>query len=207
LSRRAVAARGRRLSGRQSGRWRAADVVQQQRPDETVAFRFNIAAMSIIVRKLRLQRGWTQEDLARFAGLSVRSIQRIERGQPGSLETMKALAAVFETDVSTLGNGGLQMNDSTVMPADEKEALEYVARIKGFYMHLFMFALFAIVFLGTFGFTFGFERPQVRWLLFAFAGWAIGVVIHGLHAYEVIDLVGPNWERRLIERRLGRKLN
>jgi transcriptional regulator with XRE-family HTH domain len=162
--------------------------------------------MSIIVKKLRLQRGWTQEDLARFAGLSVRSVQRVERGQPGSLETMKALAAVFETDVATLGNGGQQMNDAAAMPDDEKEALEYVARIKGFYMHLFMFALFAIVFLGAFGFTYGFELPQPRWLLFAFAGWAIGVVIHGLHAYEVVDFLGPNWERRLIERRLGRKL-
>jgi transcriptional regulator with XRE-family HTH domain len=163
--------------------------------------------MSIIVRKLRLQRGWTQEDLARFAGLSVRSVQRIERGQPGSLETMKALAAVFETDVATLGNGGLQMNDGAAMPADEKEALEYVARIKGFYMHLFMFVLFAVVFLGTFGFAYGLERPQLRWMAFGFAGWAIGVVIHGLHAYEVIDFLGPSWERRLIERRLGRKLS
>ena len=111
--------------------------------------------MSIIVRKLRLQHGWTQEDLARFAGLSVRSVQRVERGQPGSLETMKALAAVFETDVATLGNGGQPMSEAATLPEDEKEALEYVARIKGFYMHLFMFALFAIVFLGTFGFTFG----------------------------------------------------
>jgi transcriptional regulator with XRE-family HTH domain len=162
--------------------------------------------MSIIVRKLRLQRGWTQEDLARFAGLSVRSVQRVERGQPGSLETMKALAAVFETDVTTLGYGGQEMND-TVMRPDEKEALEYVARIKGFYTHLGMFALFAVVFLGTFGLAWGFDRPQVRFLAFAFAGWGIGVVVHALHAYELIDFLSPRWERRLIERRLGRKLD
>jgi transcriptional regulator with XRE-family HTH domain len=163
--------------------------------------------MSIVVRKFRLQRGWTQEDLARFAGLSVRSVQRVERGQPGSLETMKALAAVFETDVTTLGTGGMEMNDTAALPADEKEALEYVARIKGFYMHLFMFVLFAIVFLGTFGLAFGFERPPVSFLPFAFAGWGIGVLVHALHAYEVIDFLSPRWERRLIERRLGRKLN
>jgi transcriptional regulator with XRE-family HTH domain len=162
--------------------------------------------MSIIVRKLRLQRGWTQEDLARFAGLSVRSVQRVERGQPGSLETMKALAAVFESDVATLGNGGQAMNDTPGMAADEKEALEYVARIKGFYMHVFMYVLFAVVFLGTFGMAFGFERPPVRFLPFAFGGWGIGVLIHALHAYEVIDFLSPKWERRLIERRLGRKL-
>ena len=163
--------------------------------------------MSIIVRKLRLQRGWTQEDVARFAGLSVRSVQRVERGQPGSLETMKALAAVFETDVATLGNGGQEMSDTTVMAADEKEALEYVARLKGFYMHLFMYAVFAFFFLGGFGLKWGFTSPPVRLMLYAFAGWAIGLVIHALHAYEVFDFFGPKWERRMVERRLGRKLN
>jgi len=32
-------------------------------------------------------------------------------------------------------------------------------------------------------------------------------VIHSLHAYEVFDFLSPKWERRLVERRLGRKLN
>ncbi|WP_309247253.1 helix-turn-helix transcriptional regulator [Shewanella sp. VB17] len=34
----------------------------------------------MIVRKLRLQRGWSQEHLSQLSGLSVRTIQRIERG-------------------------------------------------------------------------------------------------------------------------------
>ena len=165
-------------------------------------------AVSIIVRKLRLQRGWTQEDLARFAGLSVRSVQRVERGQQSSLETMKALAAVFETDVATLGgNGGQEMSDTTVMPADEKEALEYVARLKGFYMHLFMYVVFAVAFLGMFGLKWGFASPPVRLMLYAFAGWGLGLVFHALHAHDVIDFLSPKWERRMVERRLGRKLN
>lgn len=163
--------------------------------------------MSIIVRKLRLQRGWTQEDLARFAGLSVRSVQRVERGQQSSLETLKALAAVFETDVATIGNGEQEMSDTTVMPADEKEALEYVARLKGFYMHLFMYVVFAVGFLGMFGWKWGFWSPQVRFMLYAFAGWGLGLVFHALHAHEFIDFLSPKWERRMVERRLGRKLN
>jgi hypothetical protein len=32
------------------------------------------------------------------------------------------------------------------------------------------------------------------------------VLVHGLAAYEVIRFLGPQWERALIERRLGRKL-
>jgi Predicted transcription factor, homolog of eukaryotic MBF1 len=38
----------------------------------------------MIVRKLRLQRGWSQDQLAQLSDLSIRTIQRIERGQtPG----------------------------------------------------------------------------------------------------------------------------
>jgi transcriptional regulator with XRE-family HTH domain len=36
------------------------------------------------VKQLRLQRAWSQEQLAELAGLSVRTIQRIENGdRPG----------------------------------------------------------------------------------------------------------------------------
>ena len=56
----------------------------------------------MLVQKLRLQRGWSQEQLAELSGLSVRTIQRIERGLPASNETLKSLASVFEIDFSTL---------------------------------------------------------------------------------------------------------
>jgi hypothetical protein len=131
----------------------------------------------------------------------------LRRRATGSLETMKALAAVFETDVATLGNGEQQMSDTTVMPNDEKEALEYVARLKGFYMHLFMYVVFAVGFLGMFGLKWGFGSPPVKLMLYAFAGWGLGLVFHALHAHEVIDFLSPKWERRMVERRLGRKLN
>lgn len=42
----------------------------------------------MLVQKLRLQRGWSQEQLAIVSGLSVRTIQRIDRGQSASLETL-----------------------------------------------------------------------------------------------------------------------
>lgn len=54
------------------------------------------------VRKLRLQRAWSQEQLAQLSGLSVRTIQRIEKGEKAGLETLKSLAAVFEIDISEL---------------------------------------------------------------------------------------------------------
>ena len=160
----------------------------------------------MIVRKLRLQKGWTQEHLAELTGLSVRSIQRIERGHKCSLETQTSLAAVFEVDLSTFQSGETMMSTEAQLSEDEKDAIEYVKGIKEFYNHLFMFLGFAVVFIGAFGFAFGFTRWPVSWMYIGFIGWGIGVVVHGLNAYELINFFGPKWEKKVIEKRLGRKL-
>ncbi len=55
-----------------------------------------------MIKEIRISKGWSQEQLAQFSGLSVRTIQRIERGHNAGLESLKCIAAVFETDVSTL---------------------------------------------------------------------------------------------------------
>jgi DNA-binding XRE family transcriptional regulator len=51
------------------------------------------AGHDMLVQKLRLQRGWSQEQLAELSGLSVRTIQRIERGSTASVESLTALGA------------------------------------------------------------------------------------------------------------------
>lgn len=56
----------------------------------------------MIVRELRKKRDWSQEQLAEFSGLNVRTIQRVESGQKASLETLKCLASVFEVELSRL---------------------------------------------------------------------------------------------------------
>jgi len=162
--------------------------------------------MSLTIRKLRLQRGWTQDQLAEFAGLSVRSVQRIERGLRPSLESLKSLAAVFEVEVSTLTPGDKAMIPDTLATEDELEAIQFVKGIREFYMHAFMYVVFLGVFGLSFGIKFGIDDTRVRYLLLALAGWGVGLVLHGLAAYEVIRFLGPKWERSLIERRLGRKL-
>jgi len=52
--------------------------------------------------QLRKAQFWTQEDLSAASGVSVRTIQRIEREGGGSLETWKALAAAFDVAVEGL---------------------------------------------------------------------------------------------------------
>lgn len=56
----------------------------------------------MIVRKLREKNDWSQEQLAEYSGLNVRTIQRVESGQKASIETLKCLASVFEVDISKL---------------------------------------------------------------------------------------------------------
>lgn len=54
------------------------------------------------VKPLRLKKGWTQEELALHSGLSTRTIQRVESGKSVGAESLKCLAAVFETSISAL---------------------------------------------------------------------------------------------------------
>jgi transcriptional regulator with XRE-family HTH domain len=159
----------------------------------------------LIVRKLRLQRGWTQEQLAEFAGLSARSVQRIERGCKPSLETCKALAAVFETEVSQFDIGEDSMRTIDGLAADEKEAIEHVKGVKEFYAHALIYLVISIA-STTAAFAIGLDYVTISWIMTGFFGWGIGVAIHGLNAFEWINVFGPKWERKRIEKRLGRGL-
>ena len=85
----------------------------------------------LLIQKLRLQRGWSQEQLAEVAGLSVRTIQRIERGQTPSAESLKALAAVLEADFGALREAHMTSSapsGTQGVSADEASLLHASAR-------------------------------------------------------------------------------
>ena len=50
------------------------------------------------IRTMRLDHGWTQEQLAEMCDVSVRTVQRIEKTGIAALDTTNALAAVLEVD-------------------------------------------------------------------------------------------------------------
>jgi transcriptional regulator with XRE-family HTH domain len=54
------------------------------------------------IQQLRTQCAWTQEQLAEKAGLSVRTVQRLERGENASLESIQVLATLFDVDTGDL---------------------------------------------------------------------------------------------------------
>ena len=57
---------------------------------------------SDLVKALRKKRSWSQDQLATAAGLSLRTVQRIEKEGICSLESSQALAAVFELSAETI---------------------------------------------------------------------------------------------------------
>src|SRR3989338_8542583 len=54
------------------------------------------------IQELRMKRGWPQEQLAEFAGISLKSVQRAESGKSISLDTLQALASALDVTVEYL---------------------------------------------------------------------------------------------------------
>jgi transcriptional regulator with XRE-family HTH domain len=48
-----------------------------------------------LIKQLRTERGWTQQQLADICAVSLRTVQRVEMQGVASLETCKALAGAF----------------------------------------------------------------------------------------------------------------
>ncbi len=155
----------------------------------------------MIVRKLRLKHGWSQEQLAELSDLNIRTVQRIEGGQKPSLESLKSLAAVFETSVSELQREP-EMTNEVKITGEEQVVIDQVRAIKGFYSHLMTYTT-VITLLFTINLII---NPSYIWAWWPAMGWGIGIINHGLNAFEFFDFFGAKWEKRQIEKRLGRKL-
>lgn len=56
------------------------------------------------LKQLRVQHGWTQEQLATISGISTRTVQRIEQTGECSLESKMAIAAAFNVKPQWLNN-------------------------------------------------------------------------------------------------------
>jgi transcriptional regulator with XRE-family HTH domain len=157
----------------------------------------------MLIQKLRLKHGWSQQQLADASGLSVRTIQRIEAGHPASTESLKALAAVFEVDFSTL-TPEQTMTSTIESSADkqEEEAFRYVRKLRGFYLHLFRYVVVVLVLLAINLIV----SPQRMWVFWVIGGWGLGIALHAFRVFRPDWLLGPQWERQQVEKRLGRSL-
>jgi transcriptional regulator with XRE-family HTH domain len=170
----------------------------------------------MLIQKLRLQRGWSQEQLADLSGLSVRTIQRLERGQTASVESLKALGAAFRIDFSQLKEPDMTTTDETPanpatsgapvlnrgLSAEEALALAHVRKLKGFYIHLMTYVII-IPFLAVVNVM---TSHHYLWFLWAASGWGIGLLAHGIRVFDKLPFLNGEWERRQVEKQLGHKL-
>jgi transcriptional regulator with XRE-family HTH domain len=142
------------------------------------------------LKEMRLQRHWSQEQLAEMSGLSIRTIQRIENGENAGLESLKSLAAVFEIDI---------------IDSDKKEEITqirkeeaYIQNIKGFYklLAIAILSLIAPVILAI--------NDPANWNVFLWLllSWA---VILGIYSLNVFDFFGDDWKQKIIKKRFKKE--
>jgi transcriptional regulator with XRE-family HTH domain len=157
------------------------------------------------VHKLRLERGWSQEQLAQHSGLSARTIQRIERGGTASLESLKCLAAVFETSVTSLVQEQTMTdsNNKEAFIADqfEREAIEYVQNLKGFHMNWICF----LVIVPCLYVLNRVVSPDENWIVWVIIPWALAIGFHAIVLFGLFNVFGAKWEQREFQKRIGRR--
>ena len=94
------------------------------------------------------------------------------------------------------------MSNSGLLADDERDALEYVRNLKDLYYHISTYLL-VIVFLAVINLV---VSPGYLWFLWAALGWGVGLASHAITVLQPFKLFGPEWEKRQVEKRLGRKL-
>ena len=124
------------------------------------------------IKKLRLERHWSQEQLAEMSGLSTRTIQRIESGQNADFETLKSLASVFEINLSSLNK------------KEEEEQLRIEENrnedVKGLYKFIAL-AIFSLIV------TFFISFNDSNWMLFGvtFLSWLVIIGVYSINTFDI----------------------
>lgn len=129
------------------------------------------------IRRWREERSWSQEHLAETAGVSLRTIQRIENGEGGSRDSVMALAAAFNVDALAL----------TIDPRIEAEKASREKRLKmkdalrmglliNVASYVFGLIVFTAISLGDGIPGYGMLQPALWWGV-GLAGFGLTVVI------------------------------
>ncbi|TPR26441.1 XRE family transcriptional regulator [Apilactobacillus micheneri] len=119
-----------------------------------------------LIKDLRKQKGWTQENLAEKCNLSVRTIQRLESGEDGNLTTLNLVAKAFEVKIGDLfesiGNSSKEkdISDYSENQSEQVEQRRMVQKLYIIAILLFIAIMIGIApFMKHFGFLWAIMWP------------------------------------------------
>ena len=130
------------------------------------------------IKSWRGDRTWSQEDLAEVSGLSIRTIQRIENGDPTSRDSAASIAAAFNVDMAALT---LDI-DGEVEKAVKQQQLKGVLGLKlSVWIHTaaFLFVLLVWVVIDIVS-SVHFGGPMSYWFIIPALWWFVGLMGHVL---------------------------
>ncbi|WP_237154108.1 2TM domain-containing protein [Oryzibacter oryziterrae] len=85
---------------------------------------------------------------------------------------------------------------------EEALAFAHVRRVKRFYVHLMQYVLVITVLFVVNILT----NPHYIWAAWPALGWGVGIAFHGLMVFDKVPFLTADWEKRMVERKLGRPL-
>ena len=135
--------------------------------------------MTHSLKKIRLEKLWTQEQLAEISGVSVRTIQRLENGEKASLETQRALAAALNLDISAIFPNE-EDNSAPALTSSEAESEEMLTHqtilspaLKNEWI------VFGVV-IGLLAVINLINSPGHLWFIYPLLGWGAPLLIRSL---------------------------
>lgn len=127
-----------------------------------------------LLKKLREERAWSQEHLASVAGLSPRTIQRVESDGGASAETRMALASALNVDVAELNAPENTPPATVVENANVQTPMR--SRRKPILWHLVVYLL-----VGSFLVFLDIRHDGIlNWAYWPLLGWGLGLLLHWL---------------------------
>ena len=122
------------------------------------------------LRNYREKLQWTQQVLSEASGLSIRTIQRIEKGEMPSKESLLSLAAAIDVKVEDL----LFDNDSVI----HKENIEFSVYRNKIWKGLFLHSLaWVIVFCLHLLKNYDGDASE-KYSFYLILGWLVGLILH-----------------------------
>lgn len=128
------------------------------------------------IRSLRLEKAWSQEDLGAIAGISARTVQRLEQGQRPSLDTLRALAAAFDVPIARLAP--TQPDPSCEEPAMIAEAVPQSDQRQCLWRHILAYA--AVI--GALAALNLIRNPGHLWVIYPALGWGVPLALKAFRA-------------------------